>query len=122
MMAGVAQLSFLIADISATSRDQAASLAEVNGALGQMDQVTQQNVAMVEESKAATLSLEGAAANLATLVARFKTGAGQISSRAATKAPSLALPPMASPARALQRRAANGMGATAQATDSWERL
>ena len=48
-------------------------LAEVNTAVNQMDQVTQQNAAMVEQSTAASLSLSREAAELAELVGRFET-------------------------------------------------
>lgn len=50
--------------IALSSREQAVGLAEVNTAVNQMDQVTQQNAAMVEESNAASTSLAGEAGKL----------------------------------------------------------
>jgi methyl-accepting chemotaxis protein len=73
----VGHLNQLVAEIAASAREQAAGLAEVNIAVNQMDQVTQQNAAMVEESTAASHSLAGEAQALANLVGQFRTGAGR---------------------------------------------
>ena len=61
--------------IAEGARDQASGLKEINGAVGQMDQVTQQNAAMIEEANAATQALRGEAAELERLVSRFEIGA-----------------------------------------------
>ncbi len=58
--------------ISVSSRDQSNGLAEVNTAVNHMDQTTQQNAAMVEESTAASSALAGEAKRLRELVGRFK--------------------------------------------------
>ena len=50
-------------------------LAEVNQAVNQMDQVTQQNAAMVEQSTAASHALSNEAAELERLIGRFQVGA-----------------------------------------------
>ncbi len=63
----------LVREISASSKEQATGLAEINMAVGQMDQAVQQNAAMVEKSTAAAHALKGEAQGLATLVDRFKT-------------------------------------------------
>ena len=65
----------LVSEITASSQEQATALAQVNTAVNQMDQVTQQNAAMVEQSTAASHSLAQEADELARLVARFRTGA-----------------------------------------------
>jgi methyl-accepting chemotaxis protein len=64
-------------EIRASTQEQAVGLAEVNTAVNQMDQVTQQNAAMVEESTAASHSLAQEAENLAHAIARFEVGQGQ---------------------------------------------
>ena len=51
-------------------------MAEVNAAVNQMDEVTQQNAAMVEQASAAAENLRAEAANLSELIARFRLGAG----------------------------------------------
>lgn len=63
--------------IATASKEQSTGLSEVNGAVNQMDQTTQQNAAMVEQSTAATSKLADEAVNLSNLVARFKTGSSQ---------------------------------------------
>jgi methyl-accepting chemotaxis protein len=63
-----------IHSIATAAREQATGLQEVSTAINQMDQVTQHNAAMVEETSAATHRLKGEADSLADLVARFRTG------------------------------------------------
>ncbi len=70
----VAAIDDLIRQISSSSQEQASGLAEVNTAVNHMDQVVQQNAAMVEQATAATHSLKGETAQLVSLVGRFKVG------------------------------------------------
>ncbi|WP_426239201.1 methyl-accepting chemotaxis protein [Pararhizobium sp. DWP1-1-3] len=58
--------------IATSAKEQSTGLAEVNTAVNSMDQVTQQNAAMVEQSTAASVNLAKEAAWLRELVARFK--------------------------------------------------
>jgi methyl-accepting chemotaxis protein len=67
----IVEIDSLVADIAGTATEQATALAEVNAAVNQMDQVTQQNAAMVEQATAATRSLQGETAQLAGLVGQF---------------------------------------------------
>jgi methyl-accepting chemotaxis protein len=69
----VRQLNHLVSEIAASAQKQASGLAEVNIAVNQMDQATQQNAAMVEQSTAASHSLVGEAQALAELVGQFRT-------------------------------------------------
>ncbi|WP_245582427.1 methyl-accepting chemotaxis protein [Neorhizobium lilium] len=68
----VMQINGLIRQISSSAAEQATGLKEVNSAVNQMDQVTQQNAAMVEEATAASAALSGEAETLKSLVARFR--------------------------------------------------
>ena len=61
----------LVNQISSKAAEQSALLAQTNNSMGNMDQVTQQNAAMVEESTAAARILAQDADNLADLVSRF---------------------------------------------------
>jgi methyl-accepting chemotaxis protein len=70
----VARLNSLVVDIAASTEEQATGLAEVNTAINQMDQVTQQNAAMVEQSTAASHALAQEASTLAELISRFQLG------------------------------------------------
>ena len=69
----VAEIGILIEDIATAAVDQASSISKVNVTMGELDRMTQQNAAMVEESAAASRNLSGQAANLATMVARFRS-------------------------------------------------
>ncbi len=64
-----------ISGIAGSAREQALSLHEVNRAINEMDQVTQQNAAMVEQTTAASHELTAEAGRLGQLVARFQTDA-----------------------------------------------
>ncbi|WP_139276066.1 methyl-accepting chemotaxis protein [Pararhizobium antarcticum] len=67
--------------IATSSREQSVGLAEVNTAVNQMDQVTQQNAAMVEETNAASATLAMESSRLRELIAAFQlTGGTQQSS------------------------------------------
>ena len=70
----VTAIDTLISEIAQSSQEQATGLNQVNSAVNQMDQVTQQNAAMVEEATAAAANLKSEAGELARLVARFETG------------------------------------------------
>ncbi|MGV2121448.1 methyl-accepting chemotaxis protein [Rhizobium rhizogenes] len=60
--------------IATSAREQSVGLAEVNTAVNQMDQVTQQNAAMVEESNAASATLASEAGHLRELISQFQLG------------------------------------------------
>ncbi|WP_254070534.1 methyl-accepting chemotaxis protein [Acidisphaera sp. L21] len=68
----VTEISTAVSDIAASAQEQATALHEVNSAINQMDQVTQQNAAMVEETTAASHSLAHETMELASLTARFQ--------------------------------------------------
>lgn len=67
----VTRLSALVSGIASSSKEQATALQEVNVALNQMDHVTQQNAAMVEQSTAASYALSNEAKELRRLVGQF---------------------------------------------------
>ena len=66
------KVSAFISEINLATGEQAQGLAEINGAVGELDQVTQQNAALVEQSAAAADSLRDQAQRLADLVAVFR--------------------------------------------------
>jgi len=72
VVASVKRVTDTMAEIMAASQAQSIGIEQVNNAIGQMDAVTQQNVALVEEATAAAESLQEQAAALATTVAIFK--------------------------------------------------
>jgi len=88
LLALVEQINHRVAAIAASAAEQATGLREVNAAVNQMDQVTQQNAAMVEQSTAASHALAQESDALARLVQRFalsdqgRVGAAPIARRA----------------------------------------
>lgn len=70
----VSEIDILISDIARSSQEQASGLAQVNVAINLMDQATQKNAAMVEETTAATISLRSETAQLAEFVGGFRIG------------------------------------------------
>jgi len=86
----VAEIDSQLLEIASSSQEQATGLQQVNTAINQMDQVTQQNAAMVEEATAAAASLRSEAQGLSDLVGRFRIGDEPASARprpAASPAP-----------------------------------
>ncbi|MGG7516358.1 methyl-accepting chemotaxis protein [Allorhizobium undicola] len=67
----VTEIDSLIAQIAASAAEQSNGLREINSAVNQMDQVTQQNAAMVEESTAAVADIRNRSRDLAALVGHF---------------------------------------------------
>jgi len=74
LMERATQIDTLISEIARSSQEQSTGLGQVNTAVNQMDQMTQQNAAMVEETTAAGAQLRQQAAALAASVARFQLG------------------------------------------------
>ncbi len=76
----VRKVADVIGEITAASTEQSAGIAHINQAIGNLDQMTQQNAALVEESAAAAESLRDQANQLAQAVAVFKiSGATAVS-------------------------------------------
>ncbi|WP_110033977.1 methyl-accepting chemotaxis protein [Hoeflea marina] len=68
----VIDISGHIGEIATAAREQSSGLDEITSAVNQLDQVTQQNAAMVEEATAATHSLAGESDSLAALLGSFR--------------------------------------------------
>jgi len=87
---GVGRISEIISGVATASREQAGGLSEINVVITQMDDVTQQNAAMVEQSTAAARSLASEGSQLLQLVSFFTTGAERRQKHPTTPVPSLA--------------------------------
>jgi methyl-accepting chemotaxis protein len=103
----VAQIDVLVTDMAAGAQEQARGVAEVNIAVNQMDQLTQQNAAMVEESTAASHALSQEADVLDRSIGRFTVDA-----------PALA----AKPVPMMRTVSFAGVAARKPATEAWEEL
>ncbi|WP_447577572.1 methyl-accepting chemotaxis protein [Achromobacter kerstersii] len=78
IVASVKRVTDIMGEISAASEEQSSGIDQVNRAVSQMDEVTQQNAALVEEAAAAAGSLQEQAQRLAEAVSVFKINAGEV--------------------------------------------
>ncbi|WP_233234709.1 methyl-accepting chemotaxis protein [Bordetella sp. LUAb4] len=78
IVTSVKRVTDIMGEISAASEEQSNGIDQVNRAVSQMDEVTQQNAALVEEAAAAAGSLQEQAQRLAEAVAVFKINEGQV--------------------------------------------
>ena len=72
------ELNRVVADIASSAHEQAGALQQVSASVSLMDQITQQNAAMVEESNAAGQVLSQESERLAQLVGQFNVGAAPL--------------------------------------------
>jgi methyl-accepting chemotaxis protein len=117
IVAKVAEIDLLVTEIAASAQEQAGGLTEVNTAVNQMDQVVQQNAAMVEQATAATHSLKRDANELKRLISRFQVG-GDGAVRTAPEPVTAYSQPAPSPVRAMNRKLSVSFGDIAP--DAWQ--
>ncbi|MEN3793030.1 methyl-accepting chemotaxis protein [Fulvimarina sp. MAC3] len=126
IVAEVTAMADIVSKIAGSAREQATSLREVSGAADQMDKVTQQNAAMVEESTAAAQSLQSETDGLAETVTRFKTSqvARTATASTAPRTVDRPTPKAQAAARPVPQIRTTGAGSAARAPapseDSWE--
>lgn len=82
IVTSIKHVAEIMSEITAASQEQSSGIAQVNQAVAQMDEVTQQNAALVEEAAASAESLENQAKDLAGAISIFKVG--QIAGNTAT--------------------------------------
>ena len=99
----ITRVTDIMSEIASASMEQTMGIEQVNSAITQMDEVTQQNAALVEEAAAAAGSMQEQAAALAEMVSIFKLDAAH-SGPAAAK-PALRKPVVAAASTALKRPA-----------------
>jgi methyl-accepting chemotaxis protein len=76
IVGAVKKVTDIVSEIAAASREQSTGLEQINTAVGSMDEMTQRNGALVEETSASAQALSEQAAELAKLVGFFRTGSG----------------------------------------------
>ena len=118
----VKKVARLVAEIAAASQEQATGIDQVSKAVSNMDQMTQQNAALVEETNAALLSAQSQVDELRQAVAFFKTGeeARPMPQRFAPRQTPAAKNPVLHQQGILARKLTtrrNGSAATAEAED-----
>ncbi|HEY9064464.1 MAG TPA: methyl-accepting chemotaxis protein [Burkholderiaceae bacterium] len=100
IVGSVQRVSDIIGEITAAASEQSEGIGQVNGAVVQLDQMTQQNAALVEQSAAAAESLKEQAAKLAQVVGTFKISSTETRAPAVLDKPVAALAPNAAGAPA----------------------
>jgi methyl-accepting chemotaxis protein len=90
IVTSVRRVTDIMGEITAASTEQTAGIEQINAAVIQMDQVTQQNAALVEEAAAAAAAMEDEAMRLARAVSVFRIGQAMMGSPIAPR--HLALP------------------------------
>ena len=125
----ITKVAGVVSDIAAASAEQSSGIEQVNKALNQMDEVTQQNSALVEEDAATAKMLEELALSMNERVSFFRLAGEQkaapaaepASKPAATARPKPAAVQKAAPVAAPRRvAAARVVGATALKDDDWK--
>lgn len=85
IVTAVKKVSDIIAEIAAASQEQSSGIDQVNKAVMQLDEMTQQNAALVEEAAATSEAMAGQAQNLSELMGFFDTGSSAKKSNAKSK-------------------------------------
>jgi methyl-accepting chemotaxis protein len=122
----ITRVTDIMSEIASASMEQTMGIEQINSAISQMDEVTQQNAALVEEAAAAAGSLQEQAATLAEVVSIFKVGHEALAKAAPRPAvrkspPGRAVARPAAPAPALAKAAAPRRAALANgAAEDWE--
>jgi len=102
----IRRVTDIVGEISSASNEQSLGVGQVGEAVTQMDQVTQQNAALVEEMAAAAGSLKSQAQDLVQTVAVFKLSATDSVAAPLTEAPKMrAHPPKAAQYKGIEKRA-----------------
>jgi methyl-accepting chemotaxis protein len=80
---GIKRVADIVGEIASASHEQSVGIAQINQAVAQLDGVTQQNAALVEQTSAASKALQEQAGELARVAASFKLESSQSQSRPA---------------------------------------
>ncbi|MFS2004215.1 methyl-accepting chemotaxis protein [Duganella sp. CT11-25] len=116
VVASVRRVTDIMGEITSASSEQSIGIDQVNTAITQMDQVTQQNAALVEEAAAAAASMQEQAARLADVASSFKLGNDGMRQTQAAPKPRASLPPARPAAPAPKRLASRPAPAKASAS------
>jgi methyl-accepting chemotaxis protein len=100
IVASVRRVTDIMGEIASASQEQLSGIEHINGAITEMDQVTQQNAALVEQASAAAATMQQQATHLVDAVSVFKLN-GEHSSRSVTRLDARRRPASARPGAAL---------------------
>ena len=118
----ITRVTDIMSEIASASVQQTTGIEQINSAIAQMDEVTQQNAALVEQASAAASSMQEQARELSQAVSVFKVG--QRGATAPVSTPRPAPRPAAAPARraALQAPARPAKAAVQRDAQEWEQF
>ncbi|MCY1667580.1 methyl-accepting chemotaxis protein [Rhizobium sp. SL86] len=119
IVSDVQEVNRHVVAIVESAQEQSSGLQQINAAVNQMDQETQRNAAMVEESNAASHNLAKEAMSLNDLLAQFKIRNHVQRMPTTVDGNAAASPSVASPARALARRLATAFNGNAATANEW---
>jgi len=115
IVTSVKRVTDIVSEISAASQEQASGIEQVNKAILQMDETTQQNAALVEESAAACQAMEGQAGKLMRLMDSFRMKDGCVAEMTTVAEEDEDLPARPAPGPAASRPATAGAKPAASA-------
>jgi methyl-accepting chemotaxis protein len=122
IVTSVRRVSDIVAEIAAASGEQSAGIEQVNRAVMQLDELTQQNAALVEQASAASLSMADQARHLNSSMQRYKVDGHLLAQAAAPLRPTAASASAASKAASERRKSGrpwvNPMGAATGTDDT----
>jgi len=124
IVTGVKKVGDIVAEIAAASVEQSQGIEQVNQAVSQMDEITQQNAALAEQASAASVSMSDQSNNMTQLLGFFKAGgySAPVTAVAATQQPvsvATSRPVMAATPQKPQAEAQT-FSASTSSNDEWE--
>jgi methyl-accepting chemotaxis protein len=123
IVGGVKKVGDIISEIAAASIEQSQGIEQVNQAVSQMDEITQQNAALAEQASAASVSMSDQSNNMTSLLQFFSVGSGAVNTASAASmatapiSPAPAKPTISKPQA--QAMASNSFVATGE-DDEWD--
>jgi methyl-accepting chemotaxis protein len=135
IVTSIKHVADIMSEITAASQEQSAGIEQVNQAITHMDEVTQQNAALVEEAAAAAKSMQDQASNLSMVVSVFKIDRNQArptsamaavshaphqTARPAVKPAALPGTARAAPTRKIAAKPASASPPAGGSSDEWE--
>src|SRR5471030_2954485 len=121
VVASVKRVTDIMSEIMSASQEQSSGIEQINTAVTQMDNVTQQNAALVEEAAAAAQAMQDQVNSLNDLVSVFRTEAKAGAARPALQRVAVAVPSKSPRAPALTT-AVRARGAAKVESQEWEQL
>jgi methyl-accepting chemotaxis protein len=103
IVASVKKVSDIVAEIAAASREQSSGIEQVNRAVMQMDELTQQNAALVEEATAASQAMAEQVRGLNEMLARYRVAEAALAATTGSGARGAATPRAEAPVRSERR-------------------